>query len=140
MNAAAEADRRIFLVAQREILKEYPEKGDLYEIGTICTIRQFLRMPNNCVRVMVEGRCRAQMRAYESGKECARASVHALEVPPVNANKTRTEALLRQVLGVYNEYVSATGASVPEALVSLTLSADPSYVAVSYTHLPQWTF
>ncbi len=129
LNAAAEADRRIFLVAQRDILKEYPERDDLYGVGTICTIRQFLRMPNNCMRVMVEGCCRAQMISYNGGAEPASAVVRALDIPPVSAGKTRTEALLRQVLSVYNAYVSASGASVPETLVGLTLSTDPSYVA-----------
>ena len=45
----------IFLVAQRELAVESPQEKDLYSIGTICNVRQILRLPGDNVRVMVEG-------------------------------------------------------------------------------------
>ena len=47
LNAAAKGERRIFLVTQRDVLKEYTEADDLYTVGTVCTVRQFLRMPTS---------------------------------------------------------------------------------------------
>ena len=51
----------IFLVAQRELAVESPQEKDLYSIGTICNVRQILRLPGDNVRVMVEGVSRGRL-------------------------------------------------------------------------------
>ena len=61
LNAAMSADRRIFLLAQRDINVEEPEVDDLYVIGTVCYIKQVLKMPGGAMRVMVEGKTRARL-------------------------------------------------------------------------------
>ena len=56
------SDQQIFLVAQREINVPLPGEKDLYSMGTISVIRQILRISENAVRVMLEGRRRARLR------------------------------------------------------------------------------
>ena len=56
LDRAMEADRRIFLLAQRDADVEEPAAEDLYAVGCIASIRQILRMPNGGVRVLVEGK------------------------------------------------------------------------------------
>ena len=51
----------IFLVTQRDLTVEHPQQEDLYPIGTIATVRQILRLPENNVRVMVEGTARGRL-------------------------------------------------------------------------------
>ena len=54
-------NREIFLVTQKELTVENPTQGDLYAIGTVADVKQILRLPENGVRVMVEGRDEAQI-------------------------------------------------------------------------------
>ena len=62
LERAMESDQQIFLVAQREINVPLPGEKDLYSMGTISVIRQILRISENAVRVMMEGRRRARRR------------------------------------------------------------------------------
>jgi ATP-dependent Lon protease len=61
LDAAMNDDRRIFLLAQRDINVDEPEEADLYVIGTVANIRQILRLPGGSVRVLVEGITRASL-------------------------------------------------------------------------------
>ena len=55
LEKAMEGDQRIFLVTQREIGTEAPEERDLYEVGTVCAIRQILKMSGSTVQAVKEG-------------------------------------------------------------------------------------
>ena len=59
LEASMKNAQRIFLTAQRELKTDTPSPGDLYQIGTICVVRQILRLPGDNIRVLVEGRARA---------------------------------------------------------------------------------
>ena len=62
LNFAMGSDQNIFLVTQKDVAKDIPERSDLYEIGTVCRVRQQLRQPNgSSARVMVEGLYRARI-------------------------------------------------------------------------------
>lgn len=107
LERAMEADQEIFLVTQREIGVSSPEEKDLYEIGTISRITQILRLSANTVRVMVEGRRRARLRRLWQTTPFLQGHVEELdETVPSDAfqRSPRTEALLRQTWGLFNEY------------------------------------
>lgn len=55
MEAAMAAGEPVFLVGQKDMTVERPERDDLYTVGTLSNVRQILRMPGDNVRVMVEG-------------------------------------------------------------------------------------
>ncbi len=55
------ADQMIFLVAQRDVQCDEPKKTDLYPIGTVAYVRQILRLPGDNMRILVEGKYRAQL-------------------------------------------------------------------------------
>ena len=61
LDAASNGDRRVFLIAQKEITKETPGQNDLFKIGTICYLKQVLKIPGGGMKVLVEGRCRARL-------------------------------------------------------------------------------
>ena len=61
LDAAMSGGEHIFLVAQRDMAVEHPQAGDLFAVGTICSVRQLLRMPGDNVRVMVEGQGRGRL-------------------------------------------------------------------------------
>ena len=64
LDAAMMENQEIFLVTQKDARQEDPADGDIFEMGTICTIRQLLKLPGNTVRVLVEGFGRNEGRAF----------------------------------------------------------------------------
>ena len=59
---AMEKEQMIFLTTQKEIDIEFPVEDDFYKVGTICRIKQTLKIPGNNIRVLVEGLSRAEVR------------------------------------------------------------------------------
>ncbi len=59
LEASMKNAQRLFLTAQRELKTDIPTADDLYQIGTVCVVRQILRLPGDNIRVLVEGRSRA---------------------------------------------------------------------------------
>ena len=132
LERAMEADQKIFLVTQREIGVNKPEEKDLYDIGTVSHITQILRLSQNTVRVMVEGRQRARMRRLWQVTPYLQANVELIEDAPVSEafqRSPRTEALLRQTWNLFSEYVELAG-SVPEEVISTVMDCrDVGYMA-----------
>ena len=62
-------DRELYLVSQVESVTENPTEENLYQIGTIASIMQLLKLPDNTVKVLVEGTQRAKIRKY-SNRNC----------------------------------------------------------------------
>ncbi|MCL2588017.1 MAG: endopeptidase La, partial [Oscillospiraceae bacterium] len=127
INAALGSDQRVFLVTQREILDEVPEGEDLYQVGTICVIKQILRIPGQGMRVMVEGVARAEMKHLDSQSPYFIASVCQVDDLPAARWSSRIDALLRQCQELFELYTDLAG-SQGETYTAL-VSDEPSYVA-----------
>ena len=127
LDAAVEGDREVFLTAQVDVAEENPDMGGLYQVGTMCTLRQYIRTKSG-MRVMMEGKYRARLLSVESGPRCQKACILPLPAQEVPVTP-RVEALLRQVIGLYEEYLGATGNSSPETVLGLALRNDPNYVS-----------
>ena len=78
LESALEGDRRLFVVAQRDALVDAPHLEDMYTVGTVVDIRHVLRMPDNSVRVLVEGQCRAILLDVEERGDMQRADLMML--------------------------------------------------------------
>lgn len=57
-------EQHMFLVAQKDIEKENPDISDVYKIGTIAEVKQVIKLQNNVVRILVEGKERAELSAF----------------------------------------------------------------------------
>jgi ATP-dependent Lon protease len=66
---AMESGQEIFLVGQKNSIVEEPNQDEIYSIGTICKIKQILKMSDNTIRVLVEGQARAQIVEYIEDEE-----------------------------------------------------------------------
>ena len=62
---AMSGDQKIFLTAQRSIDTENPDADDVYEIGTVGTVKQIIRLPKQIMRVLVTGECRGRLQGIE---------------------------------------------------------------------------
>lgn len=130
LNSALEADRMIFVVAQRDISKDVPTESDLYTIGTICRVKQLLRIPGtDGVRVLVEGFKRAEMTRFEEKDEFYYADVQIVEDSDAKYSSAKSEAVIRQCLNLFDEYAHLFGALPPELLTKIADSDKPGYVA-----------
>ena len=131
LDAAMNADQTAFLVSQRETAAENPTSEDsLYKLGTVCRIRQVLRIPeDSSARIMVEGLSRAYLVRMTSKRPFFTAQVEVIE--PVNDARSavKAEALIRQCFGLFEEYASAAGVDARDVMKNIMDSDDPGYVA-----------
>ena len=98
LNAALGEDRELFLVTQSDITAVMPRASDLYGVGTICTVRQLLRIPGtSTVKVMVEGNYRARILSINENAPYYTAEVERMEDLPGKISAPRREALLRSL-------------------------------------------
>lgn len=123
-------NREIFLVTQRELTVENPAQGDLYAIGTVADVKQILRLPENGVRVMVEGRRRGRLLRLVGMEPYLTAEVEYLpEAPVQKGNSPRMEAAIRQVYNQMERYTELSDRVAPEIYLRLLASDDPGYIA-----------
>lgn len=127
---ALSTNRMIFIVAQRDISKEMPNEEDLYSIGTLCRVKQHLRIPGTeGVRVLVEGINRAKITRFETREELYFAEVVEVEESDTKFSSAKAEALIRQCISLFDEYSHLFGTLSPELLVKIADSDKPGYVA-----------
>jgi len=115
IEAAAETDKLILLVAQKEGETQEPGASDLHRVGVIGRVLQVARLPNGSTRVLVEGFARAKVTRYISGGPFMRAVTEPLEwVGP--APETETRALANRVMSLFEEYVALHRRIPPEVV------------------------
>ena len=119
----------IFLVAQRDIAVESPKEKDLCRIGTICNVRQILRLPGDNVRVMVEGAARGRMHRLTQLTPYLAAEVEEIVPEEPVRGSAKTEALIRQTYELFERYVELAPKMTPDLLLNLISSEDPGYIA-----------
>lgn len=127
LERAMETGGPVFLVAQRDLLVADPQGNDLYNIGVICSIRQLLRLPDDNVRVLVEGLERGRLLALTQTEPFLRGDVETL-LPRRVRGGSRMEALIRQSYEIYRQYAELAFPA-PETLLSILSNSDPGDIA-----------
>src|SRR3546814_6129258 len=84
LEAAMEADKEIFLVAQLDPGEDDPQRDDLYDVGVIATVLQLLKLPDGTVRVLVAGKERAKLLGLESEDKAVIARVAPIADTPAD--------------------------------------------------------
>ena len=138
LNEASKHDRLVFLVAQKNLLTDAPEAKDIYSVGVVCRIRQLLQQPGAPMcRVMMEGLYRACVEQMTLSPELSTAVARPLEELKEKISTERQEALLRNAVSLYEEYVTLTGEFSPDQLLNLITGNSASYLAdmIAY-HVP----
>ena len=133
LEKAMEGDQRIFLVTQREIGTEAPEERDLYEVGTVCAIRQILKMSGSTVRILVDGFCRAKLCRLWQTEPYLQANVEELGETEVRQSP-RVEALLRRTAILFGAYAELVGGVSDAARAMVLESRDPGALADFIAH------
>lgn len=130
LEEAMAGGRDIFLVTQRDISVEKPEQEDLYTVGTIASVKQILRLPENNVRVMVEGKRRGRMLDLLTADPYLKAEVEPICPLSTPGNNTpRTEAHIRQVYTLMEHYTELSDRVTSEVYLKILASDNPGYIA-----------
>ena len=76
-------DKQILLVAQKNAAQDDPEADDIYEVGTVSTVLQLLKLPDGTVKVLVEGSQRAKITGYINNPDFFQVEAEIIDEPPV---------------------------------------------------------
>lgn len=122
-----EGNKQILLLTQKTPAIDDPKPADLYEVGTIGTILQLLKLPDGTVKVLVEGVSRARVEKYTSVDSCL--EVDAVPFEDKAASSAELESLSRAVVTQFEEYVKLNKKIPPEVIVSIGQIDNPSKLA-----------
>ncbi|WP_445784016.1 endopeptidase La [Sphingorhabdus sp.] len=128
LEQAMKANNEIFLVAQLDPAEDDPGKDDLYNIGVTATIMQLLKLPDGTVRVLVEGKQRAELRdLIERDDNYVEATVTLVDEQ--SADGPEATALMRSVTEQFENYSKLNRKMPAETAVQLTEIDTPSALA-----------
>lgn len=128
IEAAQSADKRIFLSAQRSGRTNDPGPDEIHSVGTVATIIQMLRLPDDNLKVLVEGHERAKVAEWvDRGTHlAARTEPHVAPAPDPGVE---VEALVRSVRTAFEQYVKLNKGIPPEMLLRVAAMEDPEQLS-----------
>ena len=127
---AAKYGQLIFLSTQKNLTADMPQEEDVYQVGTVCRIRQQLRQPRGSVcRVMVEGLYRAKFYSMNCDPKGYTAEIAPLPDKEERVGAARKEALLRNCISLFEEYIHFNQDMINEQLLNLLANPNPGYVS-----------
>lgn len=117
---AMEGDQKIFLVAQRSIETDDPTQEDVYEVGTVGTIKQIMKLPKHIVRVLVSGETRGILKQLQQDTPYLRAEVEVIdESDLVIQDDLNGEAMSRSLKDTFLDYAARNGKMSKEAVAEI---------------------
>ena len=127
LDEAMNRDKEIFLVAQKNARTNEPGPEDIYDVSTIGTIVQLLRLADGTVKVLVEGRQRARVKRYTNTREYFLVELEALVES--DTNDVEVEALMRSVQSTFEIYVKLNKKVAAEVVLSVQSIETPGKLA-----------
>ena len=124
LEAAMEKDKQILLVAQKSASEDEPNPEDVYNIGTVSSILQLLKLPDGTVKVLVEGNSRAKIVHFMAAEDYFNAQIINVEEDVVDDREA--EVLIRSLSAQFDQYVKLNKKVPPEILTSLSSIEEPS--------------
>jgi ATP-dependent Lon protease len=117
LEAVMQGDKTVFLLSQKNPADEDPGADDLYDLGTVATVLQLLKLPDGTVKVLVEGTMRGRLESLDTQGEFLRAKVATVEEPAADA--TLITGLMRSVAKQFEAYVKLNKKTAPEIAVQI---------------------
>lgn len=117
---AMAGDQKIFLVAQRSIETDDPTQEDVYEVGTVGTIKQIMKLPKHIVRVLVSGETRGILKQLQQDTPYLRAEIEVIdESDLVIQDDLNGEAMARSLKDTFLDYAARNGKMSKEAVAEI---------------------
>ena len=120
-------DKQILLTTQKDAANDDPGKEDVYQIGTIGTVLQLLKLPDGTVKVLVEGSFRAKISNFTDNETFFEA--YAEKIEETEGDQKEQTALGRAVVTQFEQYIKLNKKIPPEVLTSVRQIEDPAKLA-----------
>ena len=120
-------DKQILLVAQKNAAQDDPSSDDIYQVGTVSTVLQLLKLPDGTVKVLVEGGQRARITNFTGNDDFFQCFADL--VPENLGDEQELEALSRSVVSQFEQYIKLNKKIPPEVLVSVNQIEDAAKLA-----------
>jgi ATP-dependent Lon protease len=127
LEAAMAKDQKIFLTSQFDIDIDSPGINDFYKVGTVCKIKQMLKLPGDAIRVLVEGIQRAEVDEIIEELPYFRVNVKTY-FDSVEVDK-ETQALMRSCVSSFERYISVSNRVSPDVVLSVSSIDEPGRLA-----------
>ncbi|MDP0589667.1 MAG: endopeptidase La [Candidatus Endonucleobacter bathymodioli] len=135
LDAAMSDNKKILLVAQKNVQIDDPKESDLFQVGTVATILQLLKLPDGTVKVLVEGEGRVVIKSLVTHGDDIFASVYSEESESLSEHESK--ALMRSLISQFEQYVSLSKKVPNEVLSSLSaISNQDKLVDTIAAHMP----
>jgi ATP-dependent Lon protease len=120
-------DKQILLIAQKNASQDDPGPADIYNIGTLGTVLQLLKLPDDTVKVLVEGGRRVKITGYTDKPEFFEA--RAVDMDETAGDPAELQAVARTVVTEFENYVKLNKKVPPEVVVSINKIDEPAKLA-----------
>ncbi|WP_299974428.1 endopeptidase La [uncultured Pseudoteredinibacter sp.] len=127
LEVAMAADKQVMLVAQKDAGEDDPNIDGIYEVGTIASVLQLLKLPDGTVKVLVEGSNRASIKAMREEDNHYLVEVEALEVDEIEERSA--DVLIRTAMAQFEQYVNMNKKIPAEVVTSLSGIDEPGRFA-----------
>ncbi|MDD9911027.1 MAG: endopeptidase La [Ahrensia sp.] len=127
LDEVMEHDKQILLVTQKDATHDDPDPSGLYDIGTLATVLQLLKLPDGTVKVLVEGYDRAAVTRFTHRSDYYEA--YAVAAPDMDEDEVQIEALARSVMAEFEGYVKLNKKVSPEVVSAVTQIDDYAKLA-----------
>jgi ATP-dependent Lon protease len=127
LESAMENDKRIVLVTQRDPSEDDPGIEDVYEVGTLATVLQMLKLPDGTLKVLVEGLNRVSIADTITDDDFMVAPWCALEINALDSNES--DALIRSTNNLFEQYVNLSKKVPSEVIATVGSIEDPDRLA-----------
>src|SRR5262245_1943421 len=124
LERAMAGDRTLLLAAQRDAKSDDPGREEIFELGTLGSIVQLVRLPDGTVKVLVEGKRRVRVRDWGQGDDFLGVRVEIVE--ETEESSVETEALMRSVNTAFESYVKLNKKVPPEMVTTVASVTDAS--------------
>ncbi|MBS0357760.1 MAG: endopeptidase La [Proteobacteria bacterium] len=127
LEAAMLEEKHIVLVAQKNAAQDEPTADDIYRVGTVAIVLQLLKLPDNTVKVLVEGTKRSQITSLNDAKGYLTAQIETVEsiTPPGR----ELDILSRSLMSQFEQYIKLNKKIPPEVLTALSSIEEPGRLA-----------
>ena len=117
LESAMEGEKRILLVAQKNATTDEPTESDIYQVGTVATVLQLLKLPDGTVKVLVEGLYRCEVTDFEDGEEFYQGNASHLEIESLAEREQ--SVLIKAVTQQFDQFVQMSKKVPSEVLASI---------------------
>ncbi|WP_270179486.1 endopeptidase La [Alkalihalobacillus sp. CinArs1] len=120
-------DQQIFLSTQKEVEIETPEEDDIYQVGTLATVKQMLKLPNGTIRVLVEGIQRGKIVDFKENENYYEVQIERIE--EAIDSSIEDKALMRTALDLFEQYIKVSKKVTAETFASVNDIEEPGRLA-----------